>query len=116
MLADVQQLDDRSQRMQIKGNSWVMKSHMNYRDGTYLLMKTSIRATDPGSIGSYDYYDWFWQGQSDVWMSIDEEYHFLRFSQYPIPRATVPRVTRATQASTYPYYQHTNRIEPKYRP
>ncbi|KAH8756240.1 hypothetical protein F5883DRAFT_620343 [Diaporthe sp. PMI_573] len=58
MLADVQQLDDRSQRMQIKGNSWVMKSHMNYRD--------------------------------------------------------VPRVTRATRASTYPYYQHPNRnIDPE---
>lgn len=47
-------------------------------------------------------------------MRIPEEHHFIRFYQYPIPRAAVPAVTRATQARNYPYYQQASRdIDPE---
>lgn len=95
--------------VQSEWNTSIMKLHTNYREGTYLLMKTSVWATDSGLIRSYDYYDWFWQGRGDEWMNIDEAQHWLRFSQYPIPRVAVPAVTRVRQAGTYPYFQQPSR-------
>lgn len=95
--------------VQSEWNTSMRKSHTNYREGTYLVMKASIRATDTGLMRSYDYYDWFWRGQGDEWMNIDEAQHWLRFSQYPIPRTEVPAVTRVAQAGTFPYYQQPSR-------
>lgn len=117
MVAGAQTMASLSRQVQRTRHTGMPKFHMKYREGISFFEKQSnIQAATDSElfIRSYDFFDWFWQGRAGDWMRIPEEQHFIRFHQYPIPRAAVPAVTRATQTRNYPYYQQASRdIDPE---